>query len=148
MLRRHHLAVLALALAGSPLAAQQAAPPLTLRPAEWTAPAPAPAALDAVPADVSVRDAVPAEIGASRSIRRVRPAFHVLTAVLGAVIGGTAGGTVMSRQCSENCGVKAFYGAMGGSSLGFTLGFTLGRAAEGGDPSLVPNLPVPVNMGN
>ena len=49
-------------------------------------------------------------------VRRVRPAFHVLTALLGMVIGGTAGGTVMSQQCSENCGVKAFYGAIGGSS--------------------------------
>jgi hypothetical protein len=148
MLRRHHLAVLALALASSPLAAQQAAPPLPLRPAEWTASAPAPAVLDAVPADVSIRDAAPAEIGAPRSIRRVRPAFHILTAVLGMVIGGTAGGTVMSQQCSENCGVKAFYGAIGGSSLGFTLGFTLGRAAEGGDPTLIPNVPIPVNMGS
>lgn len=147
MLRRHHLAVLAFALASSPLAAQQATPPLALHPAEWTAAAPSPVTLDAVPADVSLRDAA-TEIGAQRSVRRVRPAFHVLTALLGMVIGGTAGGTVMSQQCSENCGVKAFYGAIGGSSLGFTLGFTLGRAAEGGDPTLVPSVPVPVNMGS
>lgn len=146
MLRRHHLAVLALALAGSPLAAQQAAPPLALRAAEWTP------SIPLVP-DASASERVAAEPARvaleveTRSARRLRPAFHLLTAVLGAVVGGTAGGTVMSQQCSENCAVKAFYGAIGGSSLGFTLGFTLGRAAQGGDPTIIPNVPTPVNMG-
>ena len=148
MLRRHHLVVLALGLAGSPLAAQRAAPPLALRPADWAAPAAvtpdAPAGFDAP----SATEATRVRLQSARSERRIRPSFTLVTSLLGMVAGGAAGGTVMSRQCHENCGVKAFYGALGGSSLGFTLGFTLGRAAQGGDPALTPAVPRPVNIGS
>jgi len=144
MVRSLSLAVLALGLAGSPLAAQQSAAPLAPAAlAEWAAPAPA-AADQATPAPAQ---AVRVHLDQARTAHRLRPAFHIVTGLIGMVAGGLAGGTVMSRQCEENCGVKAFYGAVGGSSLGFTVGFTLGRAAQGGDPTL-PTAPVPVNAGN
>jgi hypothetical protein len=142
MARRHYLAVLALGLAGSPLAAQQSAAPLATRPAaEWTAPAP-PAAEVAAPVAV---EPVRLQVATVRSARP-RASFQIVTGLIGMLAGGVAGGSVMSRQCEENCAVKAFYGAIGGSSLGFTVGFTLGRAAQGGDPA-IPQPPVPVNVG-
>lgn len=140
MFRRHHLAVLALGLAASPLAAQQSGAPLAPHPADWAAAhAPsvaveAPALLDAP----SATEAAHVRLEEARSHLRVRPSFPVLTALVGMVVGGAAGGSVMSRQCLSKCGVKAFYGALGGSTLGFSMGFTLGRVAEGGDPTGPP----------
>jgi hypothetical protein len=141
MLRWHHLAALALGLAGTPLAAQQASPPLAQLTPDW---APASAAA-AQPEHVA-----PLQVAAeSQDVRRIRrPSFQIVTGVIGMVAGAVAGGTVMSRRCEENCGIKAFYGGFGGSTLGFVLGFTLGRAAEGGDPSIPVPTPRPVNMGS
>jgi hypothetical protein len=150
MLRWHHLAALALGLAGTPLAAQQAAPPPARLSADWV-PAPASAPVPEVSAarpEVLVADVAPAPLRESRERARIRrPSFQIVTGLLGMVAGGVVGGTVMSRQCEENCGVKAFYGALGGSTLGFSMGFTLGRAAEGGDPAIAPP-PRPVNLGS
>ena len=149
MLRWHHLAALAVGLAGSPLAAQQASPPLAQLSAEY-----APAAATAVPDAAAQTEAAVAALasvhvaGSRDGARLRRPSFQIVTGLIGMVAGGVAGGTVMSRQCEENCGVKAFYGGMAGSALGFTIGFTLGRAAEGGDPAIAPPVPRPVNMGS
>jgi hypothetical protein len=150
MLRWHHFAALALGFAGTPLAAQQAAPTPARLSAGW-----APAAVSASAPDVSaarpealVPDAAPVQLAGSREGARIRrPSFQIVTGLLGMVAGGVVGGTVMSRECEENCGVKAFYGALGGSSLGFSMGFTLGRAAQGGDPAIAPP-PTPVNVGS
>jgi len=151
MLRWHHLAALALGLAGTPLAAQQASPPLA-RLSDDGAPAIAAAAPDAAAArpDPPAPQVVPAQLTGSRGHARIRrPSFQILTGLIGMVAGGAAGGSVMSRQCEENCGVKAFYGALGGSTLGFSVGFTLGRAAQGGDPAIAPPVvPRPANMGS
>jgi hypothetical protein len=150
MLRWHHLAALAVGLAGTPLAAQQAFSPPARLSADW-APAvasrPVPEVSAARP-EVLVPDAAPAQRAGSREGARIRrPSFQIVTGLLGMVAGGLVGGTVMSRECEENCGVKAFYGALGGSTLGFSMGFTLGRAAEGGDPAIAPP-PTPVNVGS
>lgn len=146
MQRRYCLAVLALGLAGSPLAAQQAAPPLAPHAAEWAAAAlpDAPPALQ-LPAPA---EAVRVQLDATRARPRLRPSFPIVTGLLAMVAGGAVGGTVMSRKCSENCGIRSFYGALGGSTLGFTVGFTLGRAAEGGDPTIPNNVPRPVDLGS
>ena len=148
MLRWHHLAALALGLAGTPLAAQQASPSLARLSADW-----APAAAAAAPEATAVRpeqlapDIAPAQLTESRDRARIRrPSFQIVTGLVGMVAGGAAGGSVMSRQCEENCGVKAFYGALAGSSLGFVMGFTLGRAAEGGDPTIPVPVLRPANM--
>jgi hypothetical protein len=150
MLRWHHLAALALGLAGPPLAAQQASPPLA-RLSDDGAPALAAAAPDAAVArpEHPVPDVASVQLAGSRDHARIgRPSFQIVTALVGMVVGGAAGGSVMSRQCEENCGVKAFYGALGGSTLGFSVGFTLGRAAQGGDPSIPVPVPRPANMGS
>jgi len=142
MLRWHHLAALALGLAGTPLAAQQASPPLARLAADW-----APAAV-AGPEHL-VPDVAPVQVTESRERARIRrPSFQIVTGLIGMVVGGAAGGSVMSRQCEENCGIKAFYGGLAGSTLGFSVGFTLGRAAEGGDPAIGPPVPRPVDIGS
>jgi hypothetical protein len=151
MLRWHHLAALALGLASTPLAAQQAAPSPARLSADWasasSASTPVPDVSAARP-EVLVADVAPAPLPESRERARIRrPSFQIVTGLLGMVAGGVVGGTVMSRQCEENCGIKAFYGALGGSTLGFSMGFTLGRAAEGGDPAIAPP-PRPVNLGS
>jgi len=151
MLRWHHLAALALGLAGTPLVAQQAAPPPARLSADWApaaVAAPLPDASAARP-EVLVPDVAPVPLAEARERARIRrPSFQIVTGLLGMVAGGVVGGTVMSRQCEENCGIKAFYGALGGSTLGFSMGFTLGRAAEGGDPAIAPPVPRPADLGS
>jgi len=149
MHRWHHLAALAVGLAGTPLAAQQAVSPPARLSADWATAAAAPLPeVSAARPEAPVPDAAPVLRAGARSKARIRrPSFQIVTGLLGMVAGGVVGGTVMSRECEENCGVKAFYGALGGSTLGFSMGFTLGRAAQGGDPA-IPQPPTPVNVGS